>query len=376
MKIPFTRPYLTGREAGYLREALECGQLAGNGRFGQRCAAQLAALTGARRAFITGSGTQALELAFLVLGLVPGDEVLLPSFTFASCANAIALRGGVPVFVDIRADTLNIDETQIEAAVTARTRAILVVHYAGVACNMTPIADIAARHGLAVIEDAAHAIGAHWHGRPLGSIGDLAAFSFHQTKNLSVGEAGALLVNDPALVGRTEIAWEKGTDRLRFDRGETDKYRWVDLGSSCLASELVAAPLFAQLEALDEITARRRSLWQRYHDAFEEVEKNSRLRRPIVPEGCDHNAHIYYLLAEDPSARDEMIRRLGEAGISAVFHYVPLHSSPAGQRYGRTAGSLAVTDRQAGRILRLPIYAGMSEEECETVIGAVLAALV
>ena len=265
MTIPFTRSFQTGREAEYLRAALAGGQLAGNGAFGRRCAAALETLTGARRAFLTGSGTHALEMAFLLLGIEPGDEVIMPSFTFASCANAVALRGGVPVFVDIREDTLNIDETLIEAAITSRTRAILPMHYAGVACDMDAIAGIAQRHGLVVVEDAAHAIGATWRDRALGGIGALGAFSFHQTKNLSVGEGGALLVNDAAMIERAEIAWEKGTDRLRFARGEVDKYRWVALGSSWLASELVAAPLLSQIEELSSITERRRAIWQRYH---------------------------------------------------------------------------------------------------------------
>jgi dTDP-4-amino-4,6-dideoxygalactose transaminase len=375
MTIPFTRSYQTGREIEYLREALAGGQLAGNSAFGRRCMAALESLTGARRAFLTGSGTHALEMAFLVLGIGAGDEVIMPSFTFSSCANAVALRGGVPVFVDIREDTLNIDEALIEAAITPRSRAILAMHYAGVACAMDAIAAIAGGHGLVVVEDAAHAIGATWHDRPLGGIGALGAFSFHQTKNLSVGEAGALLVNDPALIERAEIAWEKGTDRLKFGRGEVDRYRWVGLGSSWLASELVAAALLAQLEALAAITERRRVLWQRYHAAFEAAERAGRLRRPAVPADCAHNGHIYYLLLADEAARDATIRRLAARGVSAVFHYVPLHSSPAGLRYGRCAGSPAVTERQAARLLRLPLFVGLSDADCGRVIEAVLMSL-
>ena len=375
MTIPFTRPYRTGREAAYLQEALASGQLAGNGAFGQRCSRALETLTGSARVFLTGSGTHALEMAFLLLDLKPGDEVIMPSFTFASCANAVALRGGVPVFVDIREDTLNIDETQIEAAITKRTRAILPMHYAGIACEMAAITPIAQRHNLVVVEDAAHAIGAAWHDRPLGSIGALGAFSFHQTKNLSVGEAGALLVNDPKLVERAEVAWEKGTDRLRFARGTVDKYRWVDLGSSWLASELVAAPLLAQIEALDAITERRRALWQRYHEGFETTERAGMLRRPAVPADCHHNGHIYYLLLRDETARDALRQRLAGRDISAVFHYVPLHSSPAGLKHGRASGTLTVTDRQAGRLLRLPLYVGLSDDDCDRVIDAVLEAV-
>jgi dTDP-4-amino-4,6-dideoxygalactose transaminase len=375
MTIPFTRSYQTGREAAYLQEALAGGQLAGNGAFGQRCSRALETLTGSARIFLTGSGTHALEMAFLLLDLQPGDEVIMPSFTFASCANAVALRGGVPVFIDIRPDTLNIDAARIEAAITPRTRAILPMHYAGISCEMAAIVEIAQRRGLVVVEDAAHAIGASGHGKPLGSIGALGAFSFHQTKNLSVGEAGALLVNDPALVERAEIAWEKGTDRLRFARGEVDKYRWVDLGSSWLASELVAAPLLAQIEALDTITERRRTLWQRYHEGFEAAERAGHLSRPTVPAGCRHNGHIYYLMLRDERARDALKQRLAEQDISAVFHYVPLHSSPAGLRHGRASGSLAVTDSQAARLLRLPLYVGLSDAECDRVIDAVLQAI-
>jgi dTDP-4-amino-4,6-dideoxygalactose transaminase len=375
MTIPFTRSYQTGREAVYLQEALASGQLAGNGAFGKRCSRALETLTGAERVFLTGSGTHALEMAFLLLDIGPGDEVIMPSFTFASCANAVALRGGVPVFVDIRKDTLNLDETLIEAAITKRTRAILPMHYAGIACAMAPIAEVARRHNLVVVEDAAHAIGASWRDKPLGGIGAMGAFSFHQTKNLSVGEAGALLVNDPALVERAEIAWEKGTDRLRFARGEVDKYRWVSLGSSWLASELVAAPLLAQIEDLAAITQRRCALWQRYHAGFEAEERAGLLQRPTVPPDCRHNGHIYYLLLRDERARDALKQFLAERDISAVFHYVPLHSSPAGIRHGRANGTLAVTDRQAARLLRLPLYVGLSDAECDRVIEAVLQAI-
>ncbi len=375
MTIPFTRPFQTGREADYLREALAGGQLAGNGAFGRRCAAALEQLTGARRAFLTGSGTHALEMAFLLLDIEPGDEAIMPSFTFASCANAVALRGGVPVFVDIREDTLNIDETLIEAAITPRTRAILTMHYAGIACEMDAIASIAQRHGIAIVEDAAHAIGAAWRDRALGGIGSLGAFSFHQTKNLSVGEAGALLVNDPALIERAEIAWEKGTDRLRFARGEVGRYRWIALGSSWLAGELAAAPLLAQIEALSEITDRRRALWQRYHAGFADAERSGSLRRPVVPTTCRHNGHIYYLLLRDERSRDALKQKLADQGISSVIHYVPLHSSPAGMRHGRASGSLAATDRQAARLLRLPLFAGLSDAECDRVVETVLQAV-
>ncbi|MDZ4737103.1 MAG: dTDP-4-amino-4,6-dideoxygalactose transaminase [Rhodospirillaceae bacterium] len=373
--ISFTRPSLTGDEIRYIAEALQSGQLAGNGTFGQRCAALLRELTGANLALVTGSGTHALEMAFLVLGLEPGDEVIMPSFTFASTANAVALRGGVPVFVDIREDTLNLDEEKIEAAITPRTRALLPVHYAGVACAMDRMQAIAERHRLDIVEDAAHAIGATWQGRPLGGLGRMGAFSFHQTKNLSAGEAGALLINDPAWIDRAEIVWEKGTTRLRFGRGEIGRYEWTELGSSYLASELVAAMLLAQIEAMASITARRQNVWQRYHASFEPLEQAGRLRRPVVPADCGHNAHIYYLLAEDAADRDRIIRFLGERGIRAVFHYVPLHESKAGRRYGRAPAPLPVTERQAARLLRLPIYPDLDIEDTDRIVAAVAAAL-
>lgn len=373
--IPLVRPWLSGRENEYVAAVLASGRLSGDGPFGARCAALLTALTGSPCALLTGSGTDALEMAFLVLDLQPGDEVIMPSFTFASTANAVALRGAVPVFVDIREDTLNLDETLVEAALTPRTRALLPVHYAGVACDMDGLAAIASKHNLAIVEDAAHAIGATWRGRALGGIGRIGAFSFHQTKNVAAGEAGAILINDPALVASAEEVWEKGTNRRRFHRGETDHYDWMRLGSSYLVSEVVAAILLAQIEMLDQINALRLRLWQRYHRKFEALESGGRIRRPIVPPPCGHNAHIYYLLAEDRSERDRIIAALGRRGITAAFHYMPLHSSPAGQRYCRAPFPLDVTDRQSARLLRLPIFAGMSESQCDRVIEAVTAAL-
>jgi dTDP-4-amino-4,6-dideoxygalactose transaminase len=375
MSIPFVRPWLSGREHVYLTEALAGGQLGGDGPFGRRCAEQIARHVGAARVLMTGSATHAMEMAFLALDLAPGDEVIMPSFTFASTANAVALRGGVPVFVDIRPDTLNLDERLVEQAVTGRTRALLPVHYAGIGCAMDVLMDIAARRGLAVVEDAAHAIGATWRGRALGGIGALGALSFHQTKNLSAGEGGALLINDPALVERAEIIWEKGTNRRQFARGEVDRYTWVDLGSSYLASELVTAVLLAQLEAMDTITRLRLDAWQLYQDAFAALEQAGRICRPAVPADCVHNGHIYYLLCEDEAARSRLIASLKARGISAVFHYVPLHSSPAGRRLGRTPFPLQVTENQAARLVRLPIYAGITEAECQAVIGAVTESL-
>jgi dTDP-4-amino-4,6-dideoxygalactose transaminase len=301
-------------------------------------------------------------MAALLCELAPGDEVVMPSYTFVSTANAVALRGAVPVFVDIRQDTLNIDETLIEAAITPRTKAIFVVHYAGGACEMTTIMRIAARNHLIVVEDAAHALMSRYRGRPLGSFGQLAAFSFHETKNLISGEGGALIINDPRYVERAEIIREKGTNRTSFFRGDVDKYMWVDIGSSYLPSDMIAAFLLAQLEAADSLLVRRRALWERYHAGLASLERAGRLRRPIVPGGCAHNAHLYYVLLPDLATRMALMARLREAGVLAPFHYVPLHSAPAGRRFGRAAGPLPVTDAIADRLLRLPLWHDMSDE--------------
>jgi dTDP-4-amino-4,6-dideoxygalactose transaminase len=373
--IPFNRPRATGREFEYIREAIDSGYLAGNGPFSQRCARRLEELTGAPRALLTTSGTAALELAALVIGIEPGDEVIMPSFTFVSTANAVALRGGVPVFVDIRPDTLNLDEAAVAGAVTPRTRAVIPVHYAGVGCEMDQLMEVASTHGLAVIEDAAQGILASCSGRPLGALGQLGCLSFHETKNVTSGEGGALLVNAPAWIERAEIALEKGTDRSRFFRGEVDRYRWIDLGSSFVLSDLNAAFLWAQLEEAEAMTARRLEIWERYHGAFAGLEESERVRRPIVPQHCRHNAHMYHLLLPDREARDGLIAELAERDVMAVFHYVPLHSSPAGRRHGRAAGPLPVTEDVSERLVRLPLWAGMSDGEVERVTAAVLEAL-
>ena len=354
--IPFNRPYMTGRELDYIAEAHAKGHLAGDGVFTKRCHAWLERTTGTARALLTHSCTAALEMAALLLDLEAGDEVIMPSFTFVSTANAFVLRGAVPVFVDIRPDTLNLDEALVEAAITPRTRAICVVHYAGVGCEMDAIGAIAARHGLAVVEDAAQGILATYRGRPLGAIGALGALSFHETKNLISGEGGALLVNDKRFADRAEIIREKGTNRSQFFRGQVDKYTWVDVGSSYLPSEILAAFLAAQIEDADAINMRRLALWNRYHEAFAPLEAAGRLRRPIVPAHCTHNAHMYYLLLDDLDARTRFIRSLKERDIHPVFHYVPLHSAPAGRKYGRTSGDLAVTDATSERLVRLPLW--------------------
>jgi len=368
-RIPFNRPYMTGRELAYIAQAHANGHLSGDGPFTKRCNAWLEQTTGAMRALLTHSCTAALEMAALLLDLEPGDEVIMPSFTFVSTANAFVLRGAVPVFVDIRADTLNIDESLIEAAITPRTRAICVVHYAGVGCEMDAIEAIAVRHGLTIVEDAAQGILATYRGRPLGAIGALGALSFHETKNLISGEGGALLVNDARFAERAEIIREKGTNRSQFFRGQVDKYTWVDVGSSYLPSEILAAFLAAQIEEADTINARRLALWNRYHEAFAPLEAAGRLRRPIVPAHCTHNAHMYYLLLDDLDARTQFIASLKANDIHPVFHYVPLHSAPAGRKYGRASGDLAITDRTGERLVRLPLW--LPDLDQARVIGTV-----
>jgi dTDP-4-amino-4,6-dideoxygalactose transaminase len=347
---------MTGRELDYIAVAHANGHLSGDGPFTRRCNAWLEATTGTRRALLTHSCTAALEMSALLLDLEPGDEVIMPSFTFVSTANAFVLRGAVPVFVDIRADTLNIDENLIEAAITPKTRAICVVHYAGVGCEMDAILAIATRHRIAVVEDAAQGILSTYRGKPLGAIGALGALSFHETKNIIAGEGGALLVNDERFVERAEIIREKGTNRSQFFRGQVDKYTWVDVGSSYLPSEILAAFLAAQVEQAERITAERLAIWERYHAALAPYETRGLLRRPIVPAHCRHNAHMYYVLLTDLATRTRFIEALRDAGVHPVFHYVPLHSAPAGRRYGRAVGELAVTDRVSDSLVRLPLW--------------------
>lgn len=359
--VPFNRPYLTGREMVYLAEAVRQRALAGDGPFTARCSRWLEERTGTRRALLTHSCTAALEMAALLAGIGPGDEVIMPSFTFVSTANAFVLRGAAPVFVDIRPDTLNLDERLIEEAVTPRTRAVAVVHYGGVACEMDTILETARKHNLLVIEDAAQGAAAFYKGRALGAIGGLGALSFHETKNLVCGEGGALLVNDPRLVTAAEIIREKGTDRARFFRGEVDKYTWQMAGSSFLPGELAAAFLWAQLEEADTLTDLRVRAWERYHALLAGLEAEGLLRRPVVPPECRHNGHLYYILLAEGIEREPVLRALKAAGIGAVFHYVPLHSAPAGMRYGRVAGSMANTGSLSARLIRLPLWAGISE---------------
>jgi dTDP-4-amino-4,6-dideoxygalactose transaminase len=364
-RIPFTQVHVTGREIDYIRQAIDSNRLGGDGAFSKRCEAWLENATGSARALLTPSCTAALEMAAILAGVGAGDEVILPSFTFASTANAFVLRGAVPVFVDIDPRTLNIDPERVREAVTSRTRAIVPVHYAGVGCDMDALLEIGASAGAIVIEDAAQALLADWKGRPLGSIGAMAALSFHETKNVMAGEGGCLLINDPTLIERAEIVREKGTNRSRFHRGQVDKYTWVDVGSSYLPSELTAAFLLAQLEESAAITASRRRVWDWYHEALEPLEREGMLERPGTGGA---NAHIYFVLLPSLGKRTALIERLKSNGISAVFHYVPLHSSPAGLRYGRTAGSLAVTDDISDRLLRLPLWPDMTHDDVQSVI--------
>jgi dTDP-4-amino-4,6-dideoxygalactose transaminase len=363
MRIPFNKPYLTGKELHHIADAHARGQLAGDGHFTRLCSQWLQAHTGTQRALLTHSCTAALEMAAILANIGPGDEVIMPSYTFVSTANAFVLRGGVPVFVDVRPDTLNIDERLIEAAITPRTRAIVAVHYAGVACEMDTIMDIGRQHGLTVIEDAAQGVMSAYKGRPLGSIGHYGCFSFHETKNIIAGEGGALLINDAAMAERAEIIREKGTNRSLFFRGQVDKYTWVDIGSSYLPGELIAAFLWAQMQDAEDITRRRLGIWHRYHDAFAELEAAGHVRRPVVPHGCVHNAHMYYLLLKDLAERTRFIEALKGVDIHSVFHYVPLHSAPQGLNCARVSGGMSVTTEWADRLVRLPLWVGLEAEQ-------------
>lgn len=379
MPVPFNQPYLTGKELDYVADVFSRRQLAGNGTYTKKCEGWLQDTIGSAKALLTHSCTAALEMAAILADIGPGDEVIMPSYTFVSTANAFVLRGGVPVFVDIRPDTLNLDETKIEAAITPRTKAIVPVHYAGVGCDMDAIMDIARRHNLLVIEDDAQGVMSSYKGRPLGSIGHLAAVSFHETKNIVSGEGGALLVNDPSLVERAEIVWEKGTNRSKFFRGQVDKYTWVDIGSSFLPSEILAAVLWAQLEQVEEITRERLRIWDGYHAAFADLEHAGWLRRPIVPADCTHNAHLYYILTPDLATRTEVLDTLKREGIGAVFHYVPLHTSEPGRTLCRAQGDLSVTVDLSERLARMPLWPGMpastADEAARVVTGVAKAAM-
>lgn len=370
--IPFNKPYMTGREIDYITEAHASGHLAGDGEFTKKCHAWFENRLGTPRALLTHSCTAALEMAAILCDLSPGDEVIMPSYTFVSTANASVLRGAVPVFVDIRPDTLNIDEELIESAITGKTRAIVVVHYAGVACEMDRIMDIAQRHGLLVIEDAAQALLSTYRGKFLGTIGHLGCLSFHETKNIISGEGGALLVNDSRFLERAEIIREKGTNRSQFFRGQVDKYTWVDIGSSYLPSELIGAFLYAQLEHGDEIIEKRRQICARYTALLSVLEERRFCRLPQQEaEGIRGNGHMFYLLLDDLDTRSRLIHHMKANGIMAVFHYVPLHTSPAGKRYGRVHGKMDVTENLSDRLLRLPLYQDLTDADILRVSTAV-----
>jgi dTDP-4-amino-4,6-dideoxygalactose transaminase len=368
--IPFNRPHTTGEEVRFLEEAAAAGHLSGNGTFGRHCVQWLRDHIGGRAAFLTPSCTAALEMAMILADVGPGDEVIMPSFTFVSCANAVALRGGVPVFVDIRDDTLNLDTDAAAAAINDRTKAIIVVHYAGVGADLTELAKVCKDRGVLLVEDAAHCIHAWRDGKPLGSFGAMATFSFHETKNIQCGEGGALVINDPDLVERAEIIQEKGTNRQRFLRGQVDKYTWVDVGSSFLMSDVTAAFLWAQMLSSDGITERRLAIWNAYQAAFTPLEEEGLIRLPTLPVGSSHNAHIYAVRLADVDQRDAFISHLGEQNVQSVFHYVPLHQSPAGERYGRVHGSLDVTEREADKLARLPVFVDLGAD-VDRVISAV-----
>ena len=372
-QIPFNRTALAGAERDNIAAAIEAGQIVGNGEYGRRCERLLERLLGGdRRVMLTTSCTHALEMSALLLNLQPGEEVIMPSFTFVSTANAYALRGGVPRFVDIRPDTLNLDETKIEPLIGPHTRAIVAVHYGGVSCEMEAIEQIAFRHSLEVIEDNAHGLLGAYNGQLLGTLGRMATLSFHATKNFTCGEGGALIVNDRDLVDRAEVIREKGTDRARFFRGEVDKYTWVDLGSSYLMSEILAAFLLAQLEAHDRIQASRRRIWDRYDSALHDWAITNGVRVPTVPEHCDQAYHLYWIVLPEPEQRAHLIERLRALGIVAVFHYMPLNLSPMGRRLGGKDGDCPVTESVANRLLRLPFYNDLSESDQQAVIESIL----
>ena len=369
--IDFNKPPYVGNELEYIRQAVENRKICGDGPFTKRCNAWLEERFHAQKALLTTSGTTALDMAMLLCELKPGDEVILPSYTFSSTATAAVLAGAKLVFVDVRPDTMNIDETKIEAAITERTKVIVVMHYAGVACEMDAIMDLARRHGLMVVEDAAQGVMSTYKGRALGTIGDFGCYSFHETKNYSMGEGGALIINNEAYNERAEILREKGTNRSKFFRGQVDKYTWVDFGDSYLPSELNAAYLWAQLEQADAINENRLATWNAYDKAFAPLKAQGKLELPVIPEDCVHNAHMYYLKLKNLQERTAFINYMKENDVHTVFHYVPLHSAPAGLKFGRFAGEDVYTTKESERLVRLPLYYGLAQEDLEKVIRLV-----
>lgn len=369
--IRFNVPPYTGREVEYMQKAIENQHICGDGEFTKKCSAYLEKLTGTQKCLLTTSCTHALEMAALLCNIKEGDEVILPSYTFVSTADAFVLRGATPVFVDIRPDTMNIDETLIEAAITEKTKAIAVVHYAGVACEMDTIMDIARRHHLLVVEDAAQAIMCSYKGRPLGTIGDFGCFSFHETKNFSMGEGGALLIRDVKYIEAAEILREKGTDRSKYFRGQVDKYRWMNYGSSYLPSEMNAAYLYAQLEMADKINQTRLERWKQYYELLSPLQEAGKIELPVIPEGCVQSGHMFYIKTKDQEERDRLIAFMKENDILTVFHYVPLHSAPAGLKFGRFHGEDIYTTKESERLLRLPMFYQLTREQVELIAGKV-----
>ncbi len=369
--INFNEAPFLGTELECIKDAIARKHICGDGEYTKRCNALLEKRTGAAKALLTNSGTAALEMAALLCDIKAGDEVIVPSYTFVTTVSAFVLRGAVPVFADIRPDTLNMDETKIESAITPKTKAIVPVHYAGVCAEMDAIKSIADKHNLIVVEDAAQAVGSRYKGRAAGTIGRFGCYSFHETKNVSAGEGGAILINASADVEQAEIVREKGTNRSKFFRGYVDKYTWVALGSSYLPSDMIAAYLWPQLERADEINARRMKLWNRYYDAFAALE-NKGVRRPFIPAGCEHNAHMFYMLCPDLDSRTRFIEFMKEKGVQCVFHYIPLHSAPAGRQYGRAVGDMSVTDRVGDTLVRLPLFYGLDEKTQDYIIENVL----
>ena len=370
-KIPFNKPHLTHKEMGYISHAHAIGQLSGDGFYTKKCHLWLEKNLDTKKALLTHSCTAAMEIMAILINIKAGDEVIMPSFTFSSTANAIVLRGGVPVFVDIRPDTLNLDEKLIEKAITPQTKAIFVVHYGGVSCEMNKILQIAKNHNLYVLEDAAQGFLAKYNDKYLGTIGDMGAYSFHETKNIISGEGGALLINNPMFIERAEIIREKGTNREQFFRGEVDKYTWVDIGSSYLPGEMIAAFLMAQFEKVKEITNRRIKIWNNYHKSFKNLEEKGLLRRPIIPKNVEYNGHLYYLILKSLKMRDSIIKYLKKRSILAIFHYIPLHSSPAGKKYGRFIGDMSITNKTTDTIVRLPLFFDMTDSEVKYVVQSV-----
>lgn len=371
MRIPFNKPPFVGPEIDYVRAAVESGRICGDGQFNQKCHAWLKEQTGTAKALLTTSCTHALEMAALLCDIKPGDEVIMPSFTFVSTADAFAMRGAKCVFVDIRPDTMNLDENLVEAAITSKTRAIVPVHYAGVACEMDAINEIAKRYNLFVVEDAAQGMMATYKGRALGALGDFGCYSYHETKNYSMGEGGALLIRDPKFADHAEIIREKGTNRCQFHRGEVDKYTWVELGSSYLPSELNAAYLYAELERAQDIYDNRMASWNAYRERLSVLEKQGLIQLPQVPEHCRHNAHMFYIKMPDLDGRTKMIAHLVKNEILAVFHYVPLHNAPAGKRFGEFRGEDRFTTTESNRLLRLPMFYGLKRDDLNFVCDKV-----